>query len=97
MNNIELKIRDWDDEELDNCDSIAVATLKIGRTKIPLCLNCVNELHEYLNDFCRPQYCYQCKHFKDSGLGWRYGGICQKNGKDKDHMDSCDEFDEKGN
>ena len=104
---IELKVRDWDDEEYDDCCTTAVAILKVGHIKIPLCMDCVNELHEYLNEFCRPQYCYQCKHFKMSQDGWKYGGSCCKD-EDipdahvgyrccKDCMDSCQSFIEKEN
>ena len=102
MYNIELKIKDYDDEEYDDCGSTTVAILKVGRIRIPLCMDCVNELQEYINDFCRPQYCYQCAHFKMSHNGWRYGGSCCKDEdiKDamvgyrncKDCMDSCKDF-----
>ena len=63
---VEIKVRDWDDEEYDDCGSTAVAILKVGHIKIPLCMDCVNELQESIDDFCRPQYCYQCKYFKNS-------------------------------
>ena len=103
---VELKLRDWDDEEYDDCDRTAVAILKVGRVKIPLCIECVDELHKYLNDFCRPQYCYQCVHFKRSQWGWHYGGSCCKDEDVPDEsvtyknckycMDSCNNFVEKG-
>ena len=104
---VEIKVRDYDDEEYDDCGSTAVAILKVGHIKIPLCMNCVNELQEYVNDFCRPQYCYQCKYFKRTTWGWHYGGSCCKDediaDKDvgyrhcKDCMDSCRDFAEKEN
>ena len=103
---IEIKVRDWDDEEYDDCGSTAVAILKVGHIKIPLCMDCVNELQEYINDFCRPQYCYQCKYFK-SRLSWKYGGSCCKDEyiRDvdigfrncRDCMDSCKDFIKKEN
>ena len=104
---IKLNVRDWDDEEYDDCGNTAVAILKVGQIKIPLCMDCVNELQESINDFCRPQYCYQCKHFKTSQWGWKYGGSCCKD-EDvldtdvgyrycKDCMNSCKSFVEKEN
>lgn len=104
---IELKVRDWDDEEYDDCGRYAIAILKVGHIKIPLCMDCVDELHQYLNDFCRPQYCYQCAHFKSSQWGYQYGGSCCKDQdvpdesvsyiKGKDQMDSCPDFEAKEN
>lgn len=104
---IEFKIRDWDDEEYDDCCSTAIAILKVGHIKIPLCEECVNDLKEFINDFCRPQYCYQCNYFKKSQWGWKYGGSCCKDEDvpddlicykyTKDCMDSCKDFTERQN
>ena len=81
---VELNVRDWNDEEYDSCCRTAIATLKIDCIKIPLCMECIEELKEQLERFCKPQYCYQCKYFKMSRSGWNYGGSCCK---DKDISD----------
>lgn len=43
---IELNVADWDAEEYDACCTTTVAELKINGIKIPLCLNCVEELED---------------------------------------------------
>lgn len=66
------------DLKYDDCGNLTVATLKIGAIKIPLCWDCVNELQDELTDFIKPQYCFQCWHWKPSPYGHSYDGSCCK-------------------
>ena len=97
MNNVSLRVKNCNDDVLDHCDAMTVAVLRIGHTSMPLCLNCVNELQEYFNEFCRPQYCYQCENFEVDECGRIFGGTCHKKNEHKDCMDYCDEFAAKEN
>jgi hypothetical protein len=69
------------DEEYDSCGSTTVAILTVDRIKIPLCMNCLNELNESLSEFNNTIFCYMCEKFIMSKSGWKYGGSCRK---DKD-------------
>lgn len=82
MYNVDLREYDHFDDDLkyDDCGSSTVAVLKVGSVKIPLCWDCVNELHEELTDFIKPHYCFQCKHWKPSRWGYNHSGSCCKDG-----------------
>jgi hypothetical protein len=86
MYNIDLDVYDYYDDDIkyDDCGNTTVAVLKVGRIKIPLCWDCVNELHESLTEFRKPQYCFQCKHYKKSPHYSSSGSCC----KDEDVSDN---------
>lgn len=73
-----LRKRDWEDKEYDSCGNTAVAVLEIDSITIPVCLECLNELNEQLNDYNNTIFCYKCSEFVMSKDGWRYGGSCKK-------------------
>ena len=102
---IELVTKDWEDEDYcseHNCE--AVGTLKLNGVKVPLCMHCIEMLQEEVNEFLKPQYCFQCKYFIMSSSGWHYGGSCNIDGtipareagycNCRDCMDSCSKFEE---
>ena len=102
--NIDLREYDYcdDDFKYDDCCNLTVATLKVGSVKIPICWDCINELQEELTRFIKPQYCFQCKHWKPSPYGYSYSGSCCKDEdvsdnsigykKPRDRMDKCKDF-----
>ena len=69
--------RDWEDKEYCACGSTAVAVLEIDNITIPLCLNCLDDLNEQLNEYNNTTFCYKCSEFVMNRWGWRYGGSCK--------------------
>lgn len=75
---IEINPAQFEDEKYDLCGSTTVAVLKVDRIKIPLCMECLDELNKSLSTFNNTIFCYKCNHFVKSNSGWRYGGSCKK-------------------
>jgi hypothetical protein len=75
---ITFRKRDWDDKEYCTCGSTAAAVLEIDSITIPLCLNCVDDLADQLNEYNNTIFCYKCSEFVFNEYGWRYGGSCKK-------------------
>lgn len=70
--------RDWDDKEYDGCGNTAIAVLEIDNIIIPLCVECVDDLTEQLDEYNNTIFCHKCPEFVMNRWGWRYGGSCKK-------------------
>ena len=107
MYNIDFKTYDFADDDLkyDECGNSTEAILIVGKIKIPLCRECIDELKESVIDHTKPHFCYECEHFGRSPYDYtRYGGTCLKEtpnvnptcygecGKCVGHLDTCKDF-----
>lgn len=86
---VKIKAAAYVDKEYDSCGNTTHAVLEVDQITIPLCEKCLEELTESLNIFHSTVFCHQCKHFKMSRWGWHYGGTCEKDGFDRDCMETC--------
>lgn len=98
---IEITVPDYCDEEYTD-GRVTYAILNIRGTKIPLNMEDTFELKDAIEEYTKPQYCYQCKKFIMNKYGWTYGGSCCKNGDIDPNLagnincvsclDSCSDF-----
>ena len=74
---IDLRAIGYDDNfEYDGCGKKAVAILEVDRIQIPLCMECINELTQQIEDFNNTIFCYKCKEFIKSN-DYDYSGSCK--------------------
>lgn len=86
---VEIRAATYEDKDYDSCGNTTHAVIEINQMTIPLCAECLEELTQSLDVFNNTVFCYQCKLFKMSSSGWHYGGVCEKDGFDRDCMETC--------
>jgi len=75
---ITFRKKDFEDKDYCTCGCTAVAVLEIDNITIPLCLGCIDDLSDQLNEYNNTGFCYKCPEFVMNRWGWRYGGSCKK-------------------
>lgn len=81
---LEFKVANYfDDPDYDNCGSTTMAILKVNNITIPLCESCVNDLIVDIEKYVNTTFCHQCDEFIMSSSGFRYGGSCKYQAREK--------------
>lgn len=74
---MEIRARNWEDPEYDQCGNTAKAVLEFSGIKIALCEECINELNTSINKFNNTLFCYKCMSFIPNPNGFHYSGSCR--------------------
>ena len=75
---VQFRVRNLEDQSHDNCGNTTHAVLMIDTISIPLCVDCLEELFEQIDNYRNTIHCNECRHYIPSRWGYSYSGSCRK-------------------